>query len=150
MNKEQKQTDGTITLPREYFIEGVQKAACEVKKKLHDARKKFGAAYNSKNEFDVFDRRFGYDDAEKILREYELVWVKRSRQPAIIRKVIKAIGDSARRHAIRRYVSERHEQDHAENTVHTENTVHADNADMVDGADMSSTQNSQKAQNKEH
>ena len=129
MNKEQKQTDGTITLPREYFIEGVQKAACEVKKKLHDARETYGAAYNSKNEFDVFDRRFGYDDAEKILREYELVWVKRSRQPAIIRKVIKAIGDSARRHAIRRYVSERHEQDHAENTVH------ADNADGADAAE---------------
>lgn len=106
---EEKQEQG-IRLPKEYLIEGVVRSIKDVKKMLSDARSKYGNRYNEKNDYEEFRRRFGYEDTEKIWTEFELVWVKQSKQPASIRKVISAIGNAARNYALQRYVSENQQE----------------------------------------
>lgn len=99
-----------VEIPHEYLIEGVKKAVQEIKTKMSAARAKYGSRYNEKNDYEEFGRRFGYKDPEKIWAEFELVWVKQSKQPASVRKVISAIGNAARNYALQRYVSE-HQQE---------------------------------------
>ena len=105
-----EQEKKSIQLPKEYFIEGVKQSVKDVQKMMNDARSKYGNRYNKKNDYEEFGRRFGYKDPEKIWAEFELVWVKWSKQPASIRKVISAIGNAARNYALQRYVSE-HQQE---------------------------------------
>ena len=106
---EKKQEQG-IQLPKEYLIEGVKQSIKDVHKMMSDARSKYGNRYNEKNDYEEFGRRFGYKDPEEIWAEFELVWVKQSKQPASVRKVINAIGNAARNYALQRYISE-HQQE---------------------------------------
>lgn len=106
MEKEQQ----PIQLPKEYLIEGVKQSVKDVQKMMSDARSKYGNRYNEKNDYEEFGRRFGYYNPEEIWAEFELVWVKQSKQPASVRKVISAIGNAARNYALQRYVSE-HQQE---------------------------------------
>ena len=106
MKKEQQ----PIQLPKEYLIEGVKQSVKDVHKMMSDARSKYGNRYNEKNDYEEFGRRFGYNNPEEIWAEFELVWIKQSKQPASIRKVISAIGNAARNYALHRYVSE-HQQE---------------------------------------
>ena len=95
-----------VEIPHEYLIEGVKKAVKDVLKMMNDARLKYGNRYNKKNDYEVFDRRFGYNDPEKLWAEFELIWQKKSNQPAALRKVITAIGLSARDYALHKYAME--------------------------------------------
>lgn len=104
--EENKEQNGMIEIPHEYLIEGVKKAVSDVLKMMNDARKKYGNRYNKKNDYEVFDRRFGYNDPEKLWAEFELIWQKKSNQPAALRKVITAIGLSARDYALHKYAME--------------------------------------------
>ena len=91
-----------VKIPHEYLIEGVKQAVDEIDKKMRSARIKYGNQYNQKNDYEEFGRRFGYNDPERIWEEFDRVWNKQSNQPAVIRKVLRVIGDSARYHAIAR------------------------------------------------
>ena len=62
--------------------------------------------YNEKNDWELFSRKFGYNDPEKLWAEFELIWQKNSKQPAAVRKVIQAIGLQARTYALRKYAME--------------------------------------------
>lgn len=104
--EENKEQNGMIEIPHEYLIEGVKKAVKDVLKMMNDARLKYGNRYNKKNDYEVFDRRFGYNDPEKLWAEFELIWQKKSNQPAALRKVITAIGLSARDYALHKYAME--------------------------------------------
>lgn len=113
MEQEQKQQQQqqAVELPHEYLIEGVKKAVEEIKASMEDARKKYGERYNRKNRFEEFKRRFGLDDPERIWKEFDLVWNKSSRAPAIIRDVLKDIGAYARNHAASRFFQEQQEKE---------------------------------------
>lgn len=91
-----------VQIPHEYLIEGVRKAVMETKRKMAAARKQYGNSYNKKNDYEEFGRRFGWNDPEAIWAEFDRVWNKQSTQPAVIRKVLRVIGDSARYYAIAR------------------------------------------------
>lgn len=104
--EENKEQNGMVEIPHEYLIEGVKKAVKDVLKMMNDARLKYGNRYNEKNNYEVFDRRFGYNDPEKLWAEFELIWQKKSNQPAALRKVITAIGLSARDYALHKYATE--------------------------------------------
>ena len=104
-------TQEMVEIPHEYLIEGVRKAVDDVASGLAKARKKYGPRYNEKNDYEVFDRRFGYGDAEKIWKEYQLVFNKRSNQPAAIRHVIGMLGNTARQYAIQRMQQEYREKE---------------------------------------
>ena len=104
--EENKEQNGMVEIPHEYLIEGVKKAVRDVRKMMNDARLKYGNRYNKKNDYEMFDRRFGYNDPEKLWAEFELIWQKKSNQPAALRKVITAIGLSARDYALHKYAME--------------------------------------------
>ena len=91
-----------VQIPHEYLIDGVKQAVEEVKQKMAAARKQYGNSYNKKNDYEEFGRRFGYGDPEAIWAEFDRVWNKQSTQPAVVRKVLKLLGDSARYYAIAR------------------------------------------------
>ena len=104
--EENKEQNGMVEIPHEYLIEGVKKAVRDVHKMMNDARLKYGNRYNKKNDYEMFDRRFGYNDPEKLWAEFELIWQEKSNQPAALRKVITAIGLSARDYALHKYAME--------------------------------------------
>lgn len=91
-----------VEIPHEYLIDGVNKAVQEIRMKMNAARGKYGNRYNEKNDYEEFGRRFGYSDPEKIWKEYDLVFSKTSNQPAVIRNVLRLLGDMARYYAISR------------------------------------------------
>jgi hypothetical protein len=91
-----------VKIPHEYLIEGVKQAVQEIEQKMAAARLKYLNRYNEKNDNEEFGRRFGYSDHEKIWTEFDRVWNRQSTQPAVIRKVLRVIGDSARYYAIAR------------------------------------------------
>jgi hypothetical protein len=105
-NDDQQVNDGMFEIPHDYLIEGVKEAVKSVHKMLNDARKKHGNHYNEKNDWELFSRKFGYNDPEKLWAEFELIWQKKSKQPAAVRKVIQAIGLQARTYALRKYAME--------------------------------------------
>ena len=105
-NDDQQAENGMFEIPHDYLIEGVKVAVGDVHKMLNNARKKYGNHYNEKNDWEVFSRRFGYSDHEKLWAEFELIWQKKSNQPAAIHKVIQAIGLEARSYALRKYAME--------------------------------------------
>lgn len=102
----EEQDYGTFEIPHDYLIEGVRDAVSGVRKMMGDARLKYGNRYNEKNSYEVFDRRFGYNDAEKLWAEFELIWQKKSNLPAALRMVIQDIGQHARNYALRKYAKE--------------------------------------------
>ncbi len=87
-------------IPHHLLIQGVVRATKDVEAMLNDAQVKYGDRYNEKNDFEVFRRRFGYDDPEKIWNEFSLVYVKKSTLPAQLRKVINTLGNAARQYAL--------------------------------------------------
>lgn len=91
-----------VEIPHEYLIDGVKKAVQEIKMKMSAARVKYGSRYNEKNDYEEFGRRFGYNEPETIWKEYDLVFNKTSNQPAVIRNVLRLLGDMARYYAISR------------------------------------------------
>ena len=101
-NKPQNPQGEMVKIPHEYLIEGVRKAVDETMTKMAEARAKYGSSYNKKNDYEEFGRRFGWDDPEAIWAEFDRVWNRQSTQPAVIRKVLRVIGDSARYYAIAR------------------------------------------------
>ena len=100
--KQQAPEAQMVKIPHEYLIEGVKQAVEELKKKIAQARKKYGNRYNWKNVYEEFGRRFGYNDPERIWEEFHLISNKQSKQPSTIREVIKLIGEMARYSAISR------------------------------------------------
>ncbi len=100
--KEQK-----IELSRERVLEGIKEAVRQMQKMMFDAKVRYGADYNQNNEYEVFCRRFGADDAEKILHEFDLIRARLSDQPAVIRKVIKELGENAFRYCYAMWKKER-------------------------------------------
>lgn len=110
-NKQQQQTDGSVSIPREYVLEGIGQSVKEMHRMLTEAKKKYGASYNRKNEYEVCLRRYNLDDYEATLKEYDLIMAKQSKQPANIRNVIKQHGDNAMRYGIRKYLLEQKAQE---------------------------------------
>lgn len=104
-NNTQNEQQGLV-IPREYFIDGIKEAKSQIWKMEAAAKLKYGQRYNWKNSFEECERRFGFSDNEKILNEYELICNKQSKQPAVIRRVIEQMGDSACRYALNRYQEE--------------------------------------------
>lgn len=101
-NKPQNPEGVLVQIPHEYLIDGVKQAVQEIKQKMAAASAKYGNQYNQKNDYEEFGRMFGYNDPEAIWTEFDRVWNKQSTQPAVIRKVLRVIGDSARCYAIAR------------------------------------------------
>ena len=113
-NQENKQQqEGTVSIPREYVLEGIEQSVKEMHRMMDEARKKYGARYNEKNEYEVCLRRYNLDDYEATLKEYDLIMAKQSKLPASIRNVIKQHGDNAMRYGIRKYLQEqqKHEEE---------------------------------------
>lgn len=108
---QQQQTDNSVHIPREYVLEGIKDVLETMYKMLDDAKKKYGDSYNRKNEYEECLRRFDLDDTEATLKEYELIMTKKSKQPSVIRGVIKQIGDNAFRYAIKKHLTEQQEQE---------------------------------------
>lgn len=104
MEQEKQQQQQGIELPHEDLITGVRKVVENIRKSLKDAREKYGARYNKKNDYEEFGRRFGYDDPERLWHEFDLVWQKCSNEPSSIRRVLLEIGNGARTHAIKKYL----------------------------------------------
>ena len=116
MSEEKKIPEGMMEIPHDYLIEGIKNVVANIKKLMDDKRREYGRGYNRKNDYEEFGRRFGYDDPERIWREYDLIWNKQSTQPAIIRSVIRIIGDNARHQAIARLRQETKEAEKKEKT----------------------------------
>ena len=105
-NQENKQQKQQISIPREYVLDGIEQSVKEMHRMMTEAKKKYGARYNTKNEYEVCLRRYNLDDYEATLKEYDLIMAKQSKQPASIRNVIKQHGDNAMRYGIRKYLLE--------------------------------------------
>lgn len=103
-NKQQQQTEGSVSIPREYVLEGIEHSVKEMHRML-------SARYNEKNEYAVCLRRYNLDDYEATLKEYDLIMAKQSKQPSSIRNVIKQHGDNAMRYGIRKYLLEQKAQE---------------------------------------
>lgn len=116
MSEEKKIPEGMMEIPHDYLIEGIKNVVANIKKLMDDKRREYGRGYNRKNDYEEFGRRFGYNDPERIWREYDLIWNKQSTQPAIIRGVIRIIGDNARHQAIARLRQETKEAEKKEKT----------------------------------
>lgn len=106
----QQQTEGSVSIPREYVLEGVKDVVSSMHKMLDDARRKYGDRYNWKNEYEECLRRFNLDNPEDTLKEYDLIIAKQSKQPSSVRGVIRQIGENAFRYAIKKYLSEQQEK----------------------------------------
>ena len=96
-----------VEISRERVLEGIKEAVKEMLKMMREAKAKYGIHYNTKNEYEVFCRRFDTNDAEKILQEFDLIRAKQSQQPSVIRSVIKQLGENAFRYC---YMKWREEQ----------------------------------------
>ena len=105
-NQENKQQQQQISIPREYVLEGIEHSVKKMHRMLAEARKKYGARYNEKNEYAVCLRRYNLDDYEATLKEYDLIMAKQSKLPASIRNVIRQHGDNAMRYGILKYRQE--------------------------------------------
>ena len=68
-NKQQQQTEGSVSIPREYVLEGIGQSVKEMHRMLTEAKKKYGASYNTKNEYEVCLRRYNLDDYEATLKD---------------------------------------------------------------------------------
>jgi hypothetical protein len=116
-NKEQQQqTDGSISIPREYVLEGVKDVLASMHKMLDDAKRKYGHRYNWKNEYEECLRRFNLDNPEDTLKEYDLIMAKQSKLPSTVRGVIRQIGENAFRYAIKKHLNEQQKKSGEENT----------------------------------
>ncbi len=100
--QQQPQEGAMVEIPHDYLIDGVKQSVGDIMRLMKEMRVKHGPRYNEKNDFEEFGRRFGYDDAERIWAEFDLVWNKRSKEPSSVRKVVRLIGDSARYYAVER------------------------------------------------
>lgn len=105
----QQQGMQMVDVPRERVLEGIKEAVKQMLKMMREAKVKYGIHYNTKNEYEVFCRRFGANDAEKILQEFDLIRAKQSNQPAVIRKVIKELGENAFRYCYMMWAKEQQE-----------------------------------------
>lgn len=94
----QQQGMQMVDVSRERVLEGIKEAVKQMLKMMRDAKAKYGIHYNTKNEYEVFCRRFDTNDAEKILQEFDLIRAKQSQQPSVIRGVIKQLGENAFRY----------------------------------------------------
>ena len=108
---QQQQADKTVSIKREFVLEGIKDAVASMHKMLGEARGKYGDRYNRKNEYEECLRRFDLDDTEATLKEYDLIMAKQSKQPSVVRGVIKQIGENAFRYAIKKYLSDQQEQE---------------------------------------
>lgn len=107
---QQQQTEGSVSIPREYVLEGVKYVLASMHKMLDDARRKYGDRYNRKNEYEECLRRFDLDNPENTLKEYDLIMAKQSKQPSSVRGVIRQIGENSFRYAIKKHLSEQQEK----------------------------------------
>lgn len=105
----QQQGQQMVDVPRERVLEGIKEAVKQMLKMMRDAKAKHGIHYNTKNDYEVFCRRFGTNDAEKILKEFDLIRAKQSNQPAVIRNVIKQLGENAFRYCYMMWAKEQQE-----------------------------------------
>lgn len=106
----QQQGQQMVDVSRERVLEGIKEAVKQMLKMMRDAKAKHGIHYNTKNDYEVFCRRFGTNDAEKILQEFDLIRAKQSQQPAVIRNVIKQLGENAFRYCYMMWRKEQEEK----------------------------------------
>lgn len=99
-----------VEIPRERVLEGIKEAVKEMLKMMREAKAKYGIHYNTKNEYEVFCRRFDTNDVEKILQEFDLIRAKQSQQPSVIRSVIKQLGENAFRYCYMMWRKEQEEK----------------------------------------
>lgn len=105
----QQQGMQMVDVPRERVLEGIKEAVKQMLKMMRDAKAKYGIHYNTKNDYEVFLRRFGTNDAEAILKEFDLIRAKQSQQPSVIRNVIKQLGENAFRYCYMMWTKEQQE-----------------------------------------
>jgi len=105
----QQQGMKMVDVPRERVLEGIKEAVKQMLKMMRDAKAKYGIHYNTKNDYEVFLRRFGTNDAEAILKEFDLIRARQSQQPSVIRKVIKQLGENAFRYCYMMWMKEQQE-----------------------------------------
>ncbi|MCR5821059.1 MAG: hypothetical protein K6F94_08985 [Bacteroidaceae bacterium] len=113
----QQQGMQMVDVSRERMLEGIREAVKQMRKMMRDAKAKYGIRYNEKNEYEEFCRRFGWDDAEKILQEFDLIRAKQSQQPSVIRNVIKQLGENAVRYCYVQWLKEQKEKSEIQNTA---------------------------------
>ena len=105
----QQQGQQMVDVSRERVLEGIKEAVKQMLKMMRDAKAKHGIHYNTKNDYEVFCRRFGTNDAEKILQEFDLIRAKQSQQPSVIRNVIKQLRENAFRYCYMMWAKEQQE-----------------------------------------
>ena len=105
----QQQGMQMVDVPRERVLEGIKEAVKQMLKMMRDAKAKYGIHDNTKNDYEVFLRRFGTNDAETILKEFDLIRAKQSQQPSVIRNEIKQLGENAFRYCYMMWAKEQQE-----------------------------------------
>lgn len=82
---------------RDAMIPQMKRAWLEMKEFLADQRKKYGATYNWRNNYELIGEKFGNaeQEPEKFANEYFLIEDKVSRLPAGLRNVVRHIGGRA-------------------------------------------------------
>ena len=93
MEKEQE----PITIQREDLLLYIKKAWNEMQASLRDQRKKYGARYNYRNNYELITEKFGdaFLNPGKYADEYILIQQKQSKLPASVRMVVQQIGARA-------------------------------------------------------
>lgn len=96
-----RQPQQGVSVTGEDISRFIPDALFELKKVLHEARKKHGPRYNEKNKYEQALRKFDFNDAEKVAHEWVKIREKRSTLSSTMRSVFKEVGDAAMALAIR-------------------------------------------------
>ena len=90
-------TEETVSIKKEDLLPYIKKAWNEMQAFLRDQRKHYGARYNSRNNFELVEEKFGnaFVEPEKYADEYILIQAKQSKLPASVRMVVQQIGARA-------------------------------------------------------
>lgn len=90
-------TGETVSIKKEDLLPYIKNAWNEMQAFLRDQRKHYGARYNSRNNFELVEEKFGnaFVEPEKYADEYILIQAKQSKLPASVRMVVQQIGARA-------------------------------------------------------
>ena len=90
-------TGETVSIKKEDLLPYIKNAWNEMQAFLREQRKHYGARYNSRNNFELVEEKFGnaFVEPEKYADEYILIQAKQSKLPASVRMVVQQIGARA-------------------------------------------------------
>ena len=90
-------TGETVSIKKEDLLPYIKNAWNEMQAFLRDQRKHYGARYNSRNNYELVEEKFGnaFVEPEKYADEYILIQAKQSKLPASVRMVVQQIGARA-------------------------------------------------------